>query len=389
MTRGEYVAQKDVDSPKSILLVLYYYHPYVSGVSVCAKRVAEGLADRGHKVTILTSRHEKNLPAEETINGVQIIRRPVLFKLNKGVIIPTFWWDIIRYSQKHDYVNPHLPLAESGFSSLFIPRHKIITTYQCDINLGSGSINKLITTSSNLLMHLQLMRSRVVIPSTEDYLLHSKMRRYAYKAKPIYPTVTPESFTYTDPSPLFRNLSVEATTKIIGFVGRVVYEKGINYLLESIPYISESLDDFKIIIVGDYTKVAGGSIKNQLDQYIEKYPGKISFTGYLDDEELKQFYSGVDVLVLPSIDPLEAFGMVQIEAMLCGAPVVASDLPGVREIVRRSGYGLISKQRDPRNIAEQITTILANPQQFKPERKRVIDIFDPEGTITSYEECMP
>lgn len=376
-------------TPKKVLMVMYYYYPYVSGVSVCAKRIAEGLSGVGYEVTMLTSRFDNKLPRRETINGVNVIRRPTILKLGKGVIMPTFWFDIIWYALKNDYVNPHLPMTESGLSSLFIPKKKIVTTYQCDIFLGTGMLDKFIAFVSASLMRLQLSRSRVIVTSTLDYFEHSKMKRYIYKASPIYPTVTAPEFFPIDPEPLFSHLNVKDKEIKIGFVGRVVYEKGINYLLEAVPYLKKEFKNFKIIIVGDYEKIAGGSIKDDLDSYIEKYPGTILFTGYLKDKDRNRFYSGLNVLVLPSIDPLEAFGMVQIEAMLCGAPVVASNLPGVREIINKTGYGRISKIKDPKDIAKQVIEVVNHPQKYNPQRKKVISYFDPQDSITAYTNLMP
>lgn len=373
----------------NLLIVLYYYHPYVSGVSICAKRVAEGMVRAGYNVTVLTSHFDNDLPNEEIINGVKIIRRPVALQIGKGVLMPTFWLDIIKYARKNDYVNPHLPMAESGISSIFIPRRKIITTYQCDIFLGKGIVNRLIAYISSCLMKLQLHRSNVVVPSTIDYLSNSKMKKYIFKAVPIYPSVTISDFKPIKSDKLFNKLMIEKDIIKIGFVGRVVYEKGINYLLESIPYLTNNFKNFKIIIVGDYHKVAGGSIKKELDEYLIKYPSRIIFTGYLSDLERNQFYSGIDVLVLPSIDPLEAYGMVQVEAMLCGSPVVASNLPGVREIVKITGFGKISQLKDPEDIAEQIIEVVTHRQKYAPIRSKLISLFDPKDAINMYSQLMP
>lgn len=356
---------------------------------MCAKRVAEGLVSVGYDVTVLTSRHDKSLPKKEVVNGVLVIRRPVLFRFNKGVLMPTFWIDIIWKALENDYVNTNLPLAESGISSIFIPKRKQVTTYQCDLNLGSGIIDRLIVFISMSLMNLQLIRSRVVVPSTQDYFSHCKMKKYIYKTKPIYPMVTTSQFYPVNPKPLFKKLGLGEDVVKIGFVGRIVYEKGINYLIDSIPYLNKHIKDYKIIIVGDYEKVAGGSIKDQLDSYMVKYPGRIIFTGFLGDSERNQFYSGIDVFVLPSIDPLEAYGMVQVEAMLCGSPVVASNLPGVREVVEKTGYGRISRIKDAEDIAKQIVKIIKHPQYYKPSRDRVSQLFNPQDAIDSYSKLMP
>lgn len=370
-------------------MVLYYYYPYVSGLSVMVKRLAEGLAEKGYEVTILTSRYSDELAKEEAINGVKVIRRPVAFKIGKGVVMPSLVWDIIQQARKNDYVNVYLPLAESGLAALFIPKRKIVTGYVCDLFLGPKPHERLLTFLSLSLMHVQLLRSRVVTSLSSDYLKHSKMKRYLAKSVPVYPPVITNEFRPVDPSPLFNKLKLKNKEIKIGFVGRIVYEKGINFLLQAVPYLQQELLDFKIVIVGDYMNIAGGGIKDELDLYIDRYPGRILFTGYLSDPERNQFYSGVDVLVLPSIDPLEAFGMVQVEAMLCGTPVVASDLPGVREVINKTGYGRISEVKNPADIAKQVVQVVKNPQKYKPDRERVQSIFNPQDSIDCYADLMP
>ena len=72
-----------------ILITLTYYYPHYSGLTVYAVRLAKALAERGHQVTVLTSQFNKTLPRSERIDGVEIIRAPVLFRISKGVIMPT------------------------------------------------------------------------------------------------------------------------------------------------------------------------------------------------------------------------------------------------------------------------------------------------------------
>jgi len=372
--------------PKRLLIVLYYYHPYVSGLSIYAKRIAEGLVKRGVEVTILTSKYDSSLMPEESISGVRVIRRPVLFRFGKGVIIPSLSMDIIRMSKDFDCINPMLPMAEIGPIMLFVPKKKIIVSYICDLYLGGKPLPKLITYLSFASMHLAMARAKEVFALSHDYLAHSKMKKYKIKTTGVYPMVDSEEFKprLDATSLLAGRLGVGDKTIKIGFVGRIVYEKGINYLLESIQYIEEEISDFIVIIVGDYNNIAGGSIKEELDIFIEKHPGRIIFTGYLDDDDLQRFYSGIDVLVLPSIDPLEAFGMVQVEAMLCGTPVVASDLPGVREVVQKTGFGLISKVKDPLDISQKILSVIKDRSKYTPVREKVMSAFDPEQSLDTY-----
>ena len=95
------------------------------------------------------------------------------------------------------------------------------------------------------------------------------------------------------------------------------------------------------------------------------------------------FYNLVDVLALPSIDPLEAFGMVQIEAMFCGTCVVASDMPGVRVPINKTGYGRLVNKRDSRDIAAKILQLLENPVSVD---RATLGEFTFERSIDNYEK---
>jgi len=126
----------------------------------------------------------------------------------------------------------------------------------------------------------------------------------------------------------------------------------------------------KIVIAGSLDPVGEKSYKEKILKLVKKYQENIVFLGELKEEEMGSFYSLLDVLVLPSINSTEAFGMVQVEAMMMGVPVVASDLPGVRVPVRRTKMGLIVPCRDARQLARAIKSIVKNKKNFiKPKSK--------------------
>ena len=147
---------KNIQPEKKIAMLLYYYFPYTSGLSVNAKRIAEELVKRGYQVNVFTSKFQKELPDKETINGVSIVRYKPLFKFGKGLFIPQFILNIKKIAHEHNIVNFHLPLAEAGIASLLINPRKLITTYVCDLNMGNGLINKIIEKTSFFLMDLIL-----------------------------------------------------------------------------------------------------------------------------------------------------------------------------------------------------------------------------------------
>ncbi|MFO7663968.1 MAG: glycosyltransferase, partial [Chloroflexota bacterium] len=92
-----------------VLIVLTYYRPHTSGLTIYAERLAKGLVRQGHEVTILTSRYSRHLPREETVDGVHIVRAPVLFRISKGVIMPTFGFLAWKLVKQADVISLHLP----------------------------------------------------------------------------------------------------------------------------------------------------------------------------------------------------------------------------------------------------------------------------------------
>ena len=95
-----------------ILIVLTYYSPYTSGLTIYAVRQAQALVGLGHEVTVLTSLFDDSLPEEEIVDGVQIIRVPVAFRLSKGVIMPKLLLIALKWIKRSDVINLHLPQIE-------------------------------------------------------------------------------------------------------------------------------------------------------------------------------------------------------------------------------------------------------------------------------------
>jgi glycosyltransferase involved in cell wall biosynthesis len=139
---------------------------------------------------------------------------------------------------------------------------------------------------------------------------------------------------------------------ICGFVGRFVLEKGISKIIEAAHLLNNQPVEFWL--AGDYKEVAGGSIYSDIKTDIDLLGTKVRLLGRLTDNELKNFYRTIDVLLLPSTNRFEAFGMVQMEAMTFGAIVVTSNMPGVRETVRKTGIGQLCKPNSGQSLADAI-----------------------------------
>ena len=156
---------------------------------------------------------------------------------------------------------------------------------------------------------------------------------------------------------------------VCGFVGRFVLEKGIETIIEAACFLKNEPVEFWL--AGDYEDVAGGSVFARIKSDIELLGGKVRLLGRLSNEELISFYREIDVLLLPSTNRFEAFGMVQMEAMTFGATVVTSDMPGVRETVRKTKIGQLCKAGSGRSLSEAI--IRAREERLSISREQVRD----------------
>ena len=352
---------------KKILFVSNYYAPYTSGITEGERLLAEELAKRGYMVKVITSKHDCTLSKKEMMNGVEVERCSVQMKISKGTVSIPFIVRVIREARRFDLVNMQLPMLEAGLVSIFIDRKKLVPMYHCDINLPNGIWNRLIILVMDLSHHICLKRSSRIWVTSIDYAKHSRVA-YRYKNKFVE---TGGAIKKIDPGTYIR-----AGKYKIGFFGRIVEEKGIDILIQAFEVLKKQGVNAQLLIGGDFQDIAGGSIYPDLKNYIQKNQIEdVWFLGKIPEKKIGIFYSSLDVLVLPSIHSLEAFGLVQVEAMLCGTPVVASDLYGVRTVVKKTGMGRICQAGNPFDFADGIKKVLEHREDYVKDRSFIQSIF--------------
>lgn len=154
----------------------------------------------------------------------------------------------------------------------------------------------------------------------------------------------------------FRRQYAMDNEKIILYLGRLVYEKGIQNLISAMPKILQGYHDTKLVIAGK-----GGmfdELKAQSDSM--GLGNKVYFTGYLNSKQVQKMYKCADIAVFPST--YEPFGIVALEAMLAGIPTVVSDVGGLNEIVEHGVDGMKSYAGNPNSIADSVLTLLYDHQ---------------------------
>lgn len=373
-----------------ILISVSYYVPHISGLTNSVKNLAELLGKNGYEVTILTTQHIKGLSLKEKINNVTVKRIPYLFNIHKGFFMPQFIFSTYNTLKDSDQVIISLPQMEGFLLAVLakIMRKRIHCIYVCDVTFGKGFLSKVIGQALSVSNALSLRLADNVITLTDDFR----------KTMPILDSLASEIHVI-DPviiEPVINQKVKEAIaerlpqkTYYVGFIGRIAAEKGIEYLLETIPALRRDLgDNFVLVLAGPLQTVGEGAYAKRIDAEISQNKEHVVQLGELQDSELGAFYANLDVLVLPSINSTEAFGMVQVEAMLCGTPVVASDLPGVRTPIVRTGMGEISKVKDSVDLAEKIIKVLKNKKLYIKKREIVREHFSASKILSQYRRLL-
>ncbi|HAF49006.1 MAG TPA: glycosyltransferase family 1 protein [Anaerolineaceae bacterium] len=373
-----------------ILIVLTYYNPYKSGLTIYAVRQAQALAAMGHDVTVLTSQYERNLPTNELMKDVRIIRLPVTFRLSKGVIMPGILSTAWKLIAESDLVNLHLPQGDAALVAILakIRNKPLVSTYHCDIKMPAGLINKLAGWGASLSNHISASLSDSLVQNTRDFAENSRfLKRYLNKLTVIQPPIVVDPVSENEKTQFVRKFEIDPSSKIIGMVARLASEKGVEYLVDALPEVLKDVDNAQVIFVGNYQNVIGEqAYKDKVLPMIERLGDRWKFLGVISEVEKAAFFNLCDVLVLPSINSTESFGMVQVEAMTCGTPVVATDLPGVRQPVLFSGMGKIVPVKDSHALAKGILDILKSSVRFNGEKLNALkEHYSPERVAKAYE----
>jgi glycosyltransferase involved in cell wall biosynthesis len=372
-----------------VLIALTYYRPHVSGLTIYVERLARALAARGHPVTVLTSQYDKSLPERETWHGVDIVRAPVLMRISKGVIMPKIGWLASELVPKHDVLSLHLPQEDAAGIALRgrLNKRPVVTTYHSDLILPPSLLNRAVNFLSDTSNHIVARLSDVVVAYTDDFAKHSRfLPHYAHKIRVIPPPVEISEPSAEAVARFRDKYQLNRRGPIIGLAVRLAAEKGVEYLLEAMPQILKRFPDARILHAGPREAIGEKAYLARLAPLLEQNRDRYTHVGTLTPEQMAVFFSCCDVHVLPSINSTETFGLVQIEAALCGTPTVASALPGVRMPSKMTGMGLTVPPKDVRGLADAVIEILSNRTKYTRPRAPIAEQFSPQATAERYEK---
>ena len=370
-----------------ILCALTYYRPYTSGLTIYVERLATALVRRGHTVTVLTSQYDPSLPRQEEMEGVRVVRAPVAARVSKGVIMPTFGGIATALALSHDAMSLHLPQFDAPGLALRgrLQRQPVVLTYHSDLQLPPGLLNRV---ANRVVDIANLTAGRLatrIVAYTRDFADHSPfLSRFSQKIEVIPPPVEVTMVSAEEVSAFRERWNLRGP--VIGMAARLAAEKGVEVLLRALPTILERYPNAQVLFAGPYEQVLGeANYARRLAPEFARFGRHWTFLGTLDARAMATFFSNLDVLVVPSLNSTETFGLVQVEAMLCGTPAVASALPGVRQPVYQTGMGEVVPIGDDAALAAALLRVIELRERYQRPREQIAALFSTERTAIEYE----
>jgi len=380
--------QRDRDGKGSILVCLLYYTPHRTGLTLYVQQLAERLAARGHRVTVLCAHHSPRTPLGESIeNGVRVVRlKPLPIAISRGMLMPGYASAIFRLIREHDVVSLHTPMLETALVSFAarLTKRKIVVTHHGDLVLPAGAFNHFITATMLGLYRFMAKAAPALVCHTEDYARHScYLSPFLEKVVVIPPFVDVPRPNPERVRELRRVWSPDGGP-ILGFAGRFVEEKRPDLLIHALEVVNRAFPSARVVFAGQHL-IPYESYWPRHQDLVDRYRDQIVFLGVVPTpQEMADFYAACDVLALPS--DTECFALVQVEAMLCGTPVVMTDTPGGRVPVQLTGMGKIVPCDDWQALGEAIVEILGDRSRFVEPAEEISRHFSVEETMARYEE---
>jgi phosphatidylinositol alpha-mannosyltransferase len=333
-----------------ILLVSDIFYPHTGGVSEHILHLFKNLNALGHHAKIVAPSFGRNYPYVDE----NIIRMGRAFKIpkNRSFSVITLSlklpWEFRKFLQSNnfDVIHIHGPLAPVlPYFALKYSTSKNFITFHSAYEESLGYV----LFEPVLEQYFRKIHGLIAVSSVARDCVAKYFPDGHYR---IIPNGIDTSRFRPDIQPI--DMLKDFYPKIL-FVGRFEPRKGLKYLLMAFPDIIKEFPDAKLVIVGE------GFLEHYYRQYIEGHiKDHVIFVGRVSPEDLPRYYASCDIYSSPATGA-ESFGIVLLEAMASGKPIVASDIPGYRTILDDQAEGLVFPPCDHKALAEKIIHLLKNP----------------------------
>lgn len=330
------------------------YPPYRGGIGNAAARQAAALVEAGHQVRVLCPAHD-GARRDEVVDGIEVRRLPALVRHGVSAFVPT----LARHLGDVDALYLHYPFyggAEVAALAARARRIPYIAFFHMDVRAG-GLRGGAIRAYDRTVAPAILRGARRVMVSSFDYAKDATLGRLRLRNLRELPYgVDTSRFSPGAPDPgAMHRLGLDGSVPIILFVGGMDAGhafKGVPVLIEAMAGLPRGAA--RLVAVGD------GELRPGFEALASARLGEdVRFVGSAPDDLLRDLYRAAAVTVLPSVTREEAFGIVLIESMACGTPVIASDLPGVRTVLDEE-TGLLATPGDAARLREALRALIGD-----------------------------
>ncbi|HHB90688.1 MAG TPA: glycosyltransferase [Anaerolineae bacterium] len=326
-----------------ILHIYKDYHPVLGGIENHLRWLAEAQAARGHDVTVLVTNPAGMRTVVREENGVRVIRAArfaTVASTPLSLSLPA-----ILAREKPDIVHLQFPYPVGEVSQWLLRRAPTVISYQSDV-VRQATILRFY----NPLLKRVLQQAARILASSPNYIQSSPwLRPLAHKCTVVPLAIDVQRFSIPRHDEVAR-IRQRFPGPLLLFVGRLRYYKGLDYLIRAMKHV-----DATLLIIGTGPEAARlGAMSYELG-----LAQKIHFLGDIGDTLLPAYYQAADVFVLPASHRSEAFGIVLLEAMAAGTPLISTELGTGTSWVNQDGVtGLVTRPRDPTALVEAIHTLL-------------------------------
>jgi len=369
-----------------VIQVTPKYYPVLGGVEEVVKQYSERLASRGHQVEVFTGNSASpslcELSADEQVNGVRVIRSrtfhtPIDALSPVPAIVPKLWRSVADIYHLH--ANKYFTTDAAALICRLKGRPFVFSPH-------AGTFgNTLLGVLHNNTIGRWALSARVVICVSEyERSLIANSGIPVRRLEVIPNGVDTSAFAQPTSFNFFGSLGLAGRPAVF-YLGRLSAHKGLDTLFEAARKIIDRDNDPVFVLAGP-----DGGVRKQLQRRMEKYglQGRIVLAGKITEEEKISALQNAAVFCLPSFS--EAFGIVVVEAMAAGCPVVVSDVMALPEIVTHKQTGLLFRAGDVNLLFEQIQYLLDNKEErlrlSGNARKMVKSKYDWEGILDRLEE---
>ncbi|MDD5527395.1 MAG: glycosyltransferase family 4 protein [Patescibacteria group bacterium] len=336
-----------------IAQIVCVYPPYRGGIGTSALETARVLSSAGNEVKTFTLTDGQNTSESE-----EVVRLKAVLKSGNGGLLP----QLFRRLNGFDLVYLHYPFFGAAEIIWLLKKFawknktKLIIHFHMEPEFSSPLL-KILSLPSRLIAPSLFQEADLIICASRDYAEANMPAKIWHdnqdKIREIPFSVDTERFKPAEAAQSRENFKI----LFVGGLDKAHYFKGVDVLLDSLSLLAKNNQAWQAEIVG------GGDLRPQYENQARELgiADKIIFSGKASDKELPKKYQQADCLVLPSVNRGEAFGIVLLEAMASGIPVIATDLPGVRKVFTDGAEGLLAKPGDARDLQNKIKFLMENP----------------------------